>query len=73
MARVTVVDCLPYVANRFELVLEAVDRARDLVRGIDEPKVDWENDKATVVALREIAAGYKFPKSSAESEHHTTE
>ncbi|MFZ2314117.1 MAG: DNA-directed RNA polymerase subunit omega [Gammaproteobacteria bacterium] len=57
MARVTVEDCLKNVKNRFELVLIAAKRARQLMRG-KEPKVDWDNDKSTVVALREIAAGY---------------
>lgn len=57
MARVTVEDCLKNVKNRFELVLVAAKRARQLMRGQD-PKVEWDNDKATVVALREIAAGY---------------
>lgn len=56
MARVTVEDCLDNVDNRFELVLVASKRARQLVAGSDA-KVAWENDKATVVALREIAEG----------------
>lgn len=58
MARVTVEDCLQNVKNRFELVMLASKRARQLMRGSSEPKVAWENDKATVVALREIAMGY---------------
>ena len=62
MARITVEDCLPYVKNRFDLVLEATKRARFLERGGDA-KVAWENDKPTVVALREIAAGYSFDTS----------
>jgi DNA-directed RNA polymerase subunit omega len=57
MARVTVEDCLDHVANRFELVLVASKRARQVANGV-EPFVPWENDKPTVVALREIAAGY---------------
>ena len=58
MARVTVEDCLENVANRFELVMVATKRARQIaVRG-DQPMVDWENDKPTVVALREIAEGF---------------
>lgn len=57
MARVTVEDCLKNVKNRFELVLLAARRARQLMRGKD-PKVEWDNDKPTVVALREIALGY---------------
>jgi DNA-directed RNA polymerase subunit omega len=58
MARVTVEDCLQNVKNRFELVMLAAKRARQLMRGSAEPKVAWENDKPTVVALREIAEGY---------------
>lgn len=57
MARVTVEDCLDNVANRFELVMLASKRARQLATGGKEPKVAWENDKPTVVALREIAGG----------------
>ena len=57
MARITVEDCLDNVDNRFQLVLVAAKRARQLASGI-HPHVDWENDKPTVVALREIAAGY---------------
>lgn len=56
MARVTVEDCLDHVANRFELVLLATKRARQLAYG-QEAQVPWENDKPTVVALREIADG----------------
>ena len=58
MARVTVEDCLGKVANRFELVMVASKRARDIAVNGAEPNVDWENDKPTVVALREIAEGY---------------
>ncbi|WBV67454.1 DNA-directed RNA polymerase subunit omega [Legionella pneumophila] len=58
MARVTVEDCLEHVKNRFELVMVATKRARQIaVRG-NQPMVEWENDKPTVVALREIAEGY---------------
>lgn len=57
MARVTVEDCLKHVKNRFELVIIASKRARQLMRG-KEPRVPWDNDKSTVVALREIAEGY---------------
>ncbi|KTC71710.1 RNA polymerase omega subunit [Legionella quinlivanii] len=61
MARVTVEDCLEHVANRFELVMVATKRAREIaVRG-EQPLVEWENDKPTVVALREIAAGLVKP------------
>ena len=57
MARVTVEDCLDNVDNRFKLVMLATKRARQLATGGKEPKVAWENDKPTVVALREIASG----------------
>lgn len=60
MARVTVEDCVQQVPNRFELVLIAAKRARKLSTGAAQACLDWENDKATVLALREIAAGYKF-------------
>ena len=55
MARVTVEDCLENVDNRFELVMLATKRSRQIATGGKEPKVAWENDKPTVVALREIA------------------
>src|SRR5205814_7917185 len=58
MARITVEDCLHNVENRFELVMLAAKRARQLMRGSVDPTVPWENDKATVVALREIASGH---------------
>lgn len=58
MARVTVEDCLDHVENRFELVMVASKRARQISVGGKDPKVDWENDKPTVVALREIAEGF---------------
>jgi len=60
MARVTVEDCLDKVDNRFQLVLVATKRARQLAKGA-EPFVEWENDKPTVVALREIAEDYITP------------
>ena len=56
MARVTVEDCLENIENRFELVLVAAKRARQLYMGSD-PMVPPENDKPTVLALREIAEG----------------
>ena len=56
MARVTVSDCLERVDNRFELVLLASRRARQIMEGA-EPSLEVENDKPTVIALREIAAG----------------
>ncbi|MDH5470243.1 MAG: DNA-directed RNA polymerase subunit omega [Gammaproteobacteria bacterium] len=60
MARVTVEDCLDKVDNRFQLVLVATKRARQLANGV-QPLVDWENDKPTIVALREIAEGLIGP------------
>jgi len=56
MARITVEDCLQKIDNMFDLVLLASKRSRQLVNGA-EARVEWENDKPTVVALREIAAG----------------
>lgn len=57
MARVTVEDCLNNVDNRFQLVLVATKRARQISLGAD-PFVAEENDKPTVIALREIAEGH---------------
>ena len=56
MARITVEDCLENIDNRFELVLTATKRARQIGHGA-EPLVAEENDKPTVIALREIAEG----------------
>lgn len=56
MARITVEDCLGKVNNRFDLVLLATERARQLESGKD-PLLEWENDKPAVMALREIADG----------------
>lgn len=58
MARVTVEDCLENVANRFELVMVASKRARQLATGGKDPMVQEESDKPTVIALREIAEGF---------------
>ena len=54
MARITVEDCIRKVSNRFDLVVFAVQRGRELSAG-DEPTIDRDNDKNTVVSLREIA------------------
>ncbi|WP_116963824.1 DNA-directed RNA polymerase subunit omega [Fastidiosibacter lacustris] len=62
MARVTVEDCLEKIDSRFELIVLAAKRARNLMLSGQEPRVEWDNDKATVVALREIAGG-KISKS----------
>ncbi|PCJ46236.1 MAG: DNA-directed RNA polymerase subunit omega [Moraxellaceae bacterium] len=58
MARVTVEDCLDKVTNRFELVLISSKRARQLATGGKDAYLEWDNDKPTVMALREIAEGY---------------
>jgi len=56
MARVTVDDCLQRISNRFEMTLAATYRARQLASGAT-PMVEPENDKASVIALREMAEG----------------
>tara|TARA_Y100001970_G_scaffold240042_1_gene302481 strand:+ start:1709 stop:2170 length:462 start_codon:yes stop_codon:yes gene_type:complete len=55
MARITVEDCIDKFPSRFELVMVASQRARKLFSG-EEPKIEKDNDKNTVIALREIAA-----------------
>ena len=60
MARITVEDCLDNIDNIFEMVLVAAKRARRIAHGAD-PMVELENDKPTVVALREIAEGLVTP------------
>jgi len=62
MARITVEDCLENVVNRFDLVLLASKRARQLEMGSD-PLVSVDNDKCTVLALREIAGGLLTPET----------
>jgi DNA-directed RNA polymerase subunit omega len=57
MARVTVEDAVEKVGNRFDLVLVASRRARQIATGGKDPLVELENDKPTVLALREIEAG----------------
>ncbi len=61
MARLTVEDCLPNVDNRFHLVLVASKRARQIAMGSD-PLVSIDNDKPTVLALREISEGLVGPE-----------
>ena len=61
MARITVEDCLNRIGNRFEMVLTATKRARQIANGA-EPLVEEENDKPTVIALREIADGLVDPE-----------
>ena len=60
MARITVEDCLENIDNIFEMVLVAAKRARRIAHGAD-PMVELENDKPTVLALREIADGHVTP------------
>ena len=57
MARITVEDCLDKVNTRYELIILAAKRARQLATGGRRPTLDWENDKPTVMALREIEVG----------------
>jgi DNA-directed RNA polymerase subunit omega len=57
MARITVEDCLDKIDNRFDLVLVAAKRARQLATGGKEPLVQDASDKPTVIALREIEEG----------------
>jgi DNA-directed RNA polymerase subunit omega len=57
MARITVEDCMQQVDNLFDLVLIASKRARQLANGAPTD-LEWQNDKPTVVALREIAEGH---------------
>jgi len=60
LARITVEDCLENIENIFEMVLVAAKRARRVAHGAD-PMVEVENDKPTVIALREIAEGHITP------------
>ena len=62
MARITVEDCLDYVDNRFDLVMVGSKRARQLAVDGRPPLVDAENDKPTVIALREIEQGLITPE-----------
>jgi DNA-directed RNA polymerase subunit omega len=63
MARVTVEDCLENVENRFDLVIKASQRAHNLECGAADPMVPRDKDKPTVIALREIAAGFDVTKT----------
>jgi DNA-directed RNA polymerase subunit omega len=72
MARITVEDCLDNISNIFEMVLVASKRARRIAHGAD-PMVELENDKPTVVALREIADGLVTPAILEEAEQPTAE
>lgn len=68
MARVTVEDCLANVDNRFELVMLATKRARQIAVKGAEPFVPEDNDKPTVIALREIAEEFVTPATMAAAE-----
>jgi DNA-directed RNA polymerase subunit omega len=72
MARITVEDCLNNIPNIFEMVLVAAKRARRVAHGAD-PMVELENDKPTVIALREIADGLVSPSILEEIEEPVTE
>jgi DNA-directed RNA polymerase subunit omega len=72
MARITVEDCLDNIDNIFEMVLVAAKRARRVAHGAD-PLVEPENDKCTVIALREIAEGHITPAILEEVELPPTE
>ena len=68
MARITVEGCLKQVESRFDLVLKAADRARDLISTSAEPLVEPENDKPTIIALREIEEGVLTEENLASSD-----
>lgn len=72
MARITVEDCLDNIDNIFEMVLVAAKRARRIAHGA-EPMVELENDKPTVLALREIAEGHVTPAILDEIDQPPTE
>lgn len=72
MARITVEDCLDNINNIFEMVLVAAKRARRIAHGAD-PMVEVENDKPTVLALREIADGLVSPAILEEIDQPPTE
>jgi DNA-directed RNA polymerase subunit omega len=72
MARITVEDCLENIDNIFEMVLVAAKRARRIAHGAD-PMVELENDKPTVLALREIADGLVTPAILEEIEQPAAE
>lgn len=57
MARITVEDCLEHIQNRFHLVVLVAERARKIMTGTEQPRIDQGKDKATVMVLREIAHG----------------
>ena len=68
MARITLEDCIDKFESRFELVLKAAERARDLISTSAEPLIDSEDDKPTIVALREIEQGVLTEENLASSD-----
>jgi DNA-directed RNA polymerase subunit omega len=72
MARITVEDCLSNIPNIFEMVLVAAKRARRVAHGADA-MVERENDKPTVIAIREIADGHVTPAILEEIEQPVVE
>ncbi|MEW6989789.1 DNA-directed RNA polymerase subunit omega [Colwelliaceae bacterium 6441] len=70
MARVTVEDAVDKIGNRFDLVLIASRRARQIATGGKDPLVEEENDKPTVIALREIEAGLITTDVMNETDRH---
>ena len=68
MARVTVEDCLKQIPNRFELVLVASKRARQMDMGGEKPFMPSGDHKPTVIALQEVAAGYVTVNSMSDVE-----
>ena len=70
MARVTVEDAVEQIGNRFDLILVASRRARQIATGGKDPKVEFDKDKATVLALREIEEGLVTAASMDEEERH---
>ena len=73
MARVTVEDCLENVDNRFELVMVATKRARQIATGGKDPLVAEESDKPTVIALRESADGLVSAATLSQEEQRQAE
>ena len=73
MARVTVEDAVEKVGNRFDLILVASRRARQIASEGKDPLVDIDNDKPTVIALREIEAGLMSASIMDEQERRETQ
>ncbi|MBT8139144.1 MAG: DNA-directed RNA polymerase subunit omega [Gammaproteobacteria bacterium] len=73
MARITVEDCLDHVDNRFELVMVATKRARQIATQGKDPLVEVDDDKPAVIALKEIELGLIDPKNLDEREEELDE